>query len=68
MDNLPVHNTFRELVFIDGLGKWQEYGILRERKILLKNYLKAIEKRVKWADLNKDIIKKYILKSIAESK
>jgi hypothetical protein len=53
----PRFSTMHELRFIENIGLNQFGGFLMEsRKSLIVKYIKAAQRRVDWANIDKDIV------------
>ncbi len=46
------HNSKKEISFLDGLGSYTEKEHRKAKTILLKNYIDASKKRIKWGDID----------------
>lgn len=63
---MEAWNTERELAFLDGLGSWAylpPHNIIA-RLEKLKRYLKAINNRYYWGDIEKHKVERYCLSLI----
>ncbi len=62
------HKTKNEIEFIKNLGKHnlhnENYSGPRDKGILLKGYLKGIEKREKWGEIDKEEVMAFVIKSL----
>lgn len=61
------HTTKNEIEFIRNLGKHnlhnENYSGPRDKKTLLAGYLKGIEKREKWGEIDKEEVMAFILRN-----
>jgi hypothetical protein len=51
------HTTDTEIKFISGLGSWRRTP--GNNAVLVKKYLKAAERRVRWGGIDKDQVLKF---------
>lgn len=62
------HTTKNEIEFIKNLGKHnlhnEYYSGPRDKKTLLKGYLKGIEKREKWGKIDKEEVMAFVSKAL----
>ena len=62
------HTTKNEIEFIKNLGKHnlhnEYYSGPRDKETLLKGYLKGIEKREKWGEIDKEEVMAFVIKSL----
>lgn len=61
------HKTKNEIEFIKNLGKHnlhnENYSGPRDKNTLLKGYLKGIEKREKWGEIDKEEVMAFIMRN-----
>ena len=57
------HYTIHEKKFLLGLGTYHKLA-MSSRLVLLKKYLHAMKKRVRWGDVNQYEIKAFVLELI----
>ena len=61
------HKTKNEIEFIKNLGKHniqnENYSGPKDKKTLLAGYLKGIEKREKWGEIDKEEVMKFVLRN-----
>ena len=61
------HTTKNEIEFIRNLGKHnlhnENYSGPRDKGILLAGYLKGIEKREKWGEIDKEEVMAFVLRN-----
>ena len=62
------HKTKNEIEFIKNLGKHnlhnEYYSGPKDKKTLLAGYLKGIEKREKWGEIDKEEVMAFVIKSL----
>lgn len=51
-------STLHEVRFIENIGrnKFGSIGVMESRRELIGKYIKAVEKRVDWANIDKDTV------------
>lgn len=61
------HTTKNEIEFIRNLGKHnlhnEYYSGPRDKGILLKGYLRGLEKREKWGEIDKEEVMAFVLRN-----
>ena len=62
------HTTKNEIEFVRNLGKHnlhnEYYSGPRDKETLLKGYLKGIEKREKWGEIDKEEVMAFVSKAL----
>jgi hypothetical protein len=60
----PLHGTFNEIEFIDGLGTFSSLDRPLSRHKLLVKYRDAMALRVRWGKIDKDAVKFHVEQSL----
>lgn len=62
------HTTKNEIEFVKNLGKHnahnENYSGPRDKRILLKGYLRGLEKREKWGEIDKNEVMVFVRKAL----